>query len=145
MKRSIPQKNLSFTLRNRISELEILDRELQTFGEGIGLSKAFTFQINLAVDELFTNIVKYGYADDKLHTIAVAVSWGGGKITIRVEDNGIPFDPAAKQTSKLKDPVEKCTIGGLGLHLVKQIMDDIVYERCDGKNVIVMTKHIPNP
>lgn len=107
------------------------------------MSKTCTFQINLAVDELFTNIVKYGYADDSLHTIAVAVFYKDGKITIRVEDTGIPFDPAAKQTSKVKDPVENCKIGGLGLHLVKKIMDDIAYERCDGKNVITMTKNIP--
>ncbi len=52
-----------------------------------------------------------------------------GKISIRVEDNGIPFDPAARQTSELKDQIEDCKIGGLGLHLVKKIMDDIVYER----------------
>lgn len=107
------------------------------------MPKAYTFQINLAVEELFTNIVKYGYADDDPHIIAVTVSCKEGKITIRVEDNGIPFDPAAKQTSKVKDPVENCKIGGLGLHLVKKIMDDIMYERCDGKNVIVMTKNIP--
>ncbi len=139
----MPRKKLSITLQNRISELEKLNRKLRAFGEGIGLPKAYTFQINLAVEELFTNIVKYGYADDDTHIIAVAVSCNEGKITIRVEDNGIPFDPAAKRTSKVKDPVENCKIGGLGLHLVKKIMDDIVYERCEGKNVIVMTKNIP--
>ncbi|MFZ0612665.1 MAG: ATP-binding protein [Desulfobacterales bacterium] len=144
MKSPKPRNTLSITLKNRISELEKLDRKLRAFGNGIGLSKACIFQINLAVDELFTNIVKYGYADDDLHTIVVAVSHADGKITIRIEDNGIPFDPAAKQTSKLKDPVENCKIGGLGLHLVQKIMDGIVYERCGEKNVITLTKTIPH-
>jgi len=138
------RKNVSIKLKNRISELERLGQKLQAFGEGIGLSKKCVFQINLAVDELFTNIVKYGFADNNLHYIAVTLSHRDGKISIRVEDNGIPFDPAAKQTSELKDQIENCKIGGLGLHLVKKIMDDIVYERREEKNVITLTKFIPH-
>jgi serine/threonine-protein kinase RsbW len=141
----MPRKNVSIKLKNRISELERLDQKLQAFGASIGLSKKCVFQINLAVDELFTNIVKYGFADNSLHYIAVTLSHKDGKISIRVEDNGIPFDPAAKQTSELKDPLEHCKIGGLGLHLVKKIMDDIVYERRRGKNVITLVKYIPEP
>lgn len=140
----MPSKNVSIKLKNRISELERLDQKLQAFGASIGLSKKCVFQINLAVDELFTNIVKYGFADNSLHYIAVTLSHRDGKISIRVEDNGIPFDPAAKQTSELKDPLEHCKIGGLGLHLVKKIMDDIVYERRGGKNVITLIKNIPH-
>jgi anti-sigma regulatory factor (Ser/Thr protein kinase) len=139
----MPSKNVSIKLKNRISELERLDQKLQAFGASIGLSKKYVFQINLAVDELFTNIVKYGFADNNLHYVAVTISHRDGKISIRLEDNGIPFDPAAKQTSELKDPLELCKIGGLGLHLVKKIMDDIVYERRGKKNVITLIKNIP--
>ncbi|MDP4978584.1 MAG: ATP-binding protein, partial [Desulfobacterales bacterium] len=121
----MPSKTVSIKLKNRISELERLDQKLQAFGASIGLSKKCVFQINLAVDELFTNIVKYGFADNNLHYVAITLSHRDGKISIRVEDNGVPFDPAAKQTSELKDPLEHCKIGGLGLHLVKKIMDDI--------------------
>lgn len=140
----MPSKTVSIKLKNRISELERLDQKLQAFGASIGLSKKCVFQINLAVDELFTNIVKYGFADNNLHYVAVTLSHRDGKISIRVEDNGVPFDPAAKQTSELKDPLEHCKIGGLGLHLVKKIMDDIIYERRGGKNVITLIKHIPH-
>jgi anti-sigma regulatory factor (Ser/Thr protein kinase) len=140
----MPSKTVSIKLKNRISELERLDQKLQAFGASIGLSKKCVFQINLAVDELFTNIVKYGFADNNLHYVAITLSHRDGKISIRVEDNGVPFDPAAKQTSELKDPLEHCKIGGLGLHLVKKIMDDIIYERRGGKNVITLIKHIPH-
>lgn len=139
----MPRKNVSIKLKNRISELNRLGQKLQAFGASVGLSKKCVFQINLAVDELFTNIVKYGFADDNLHYIAVVLSHENGRISIRVEDNGIPFDPAAKQTSELKDPLEHCKIGGLGLHLVKKIMDDIAYERSGEKNVITLIKYIP--
>jgi anti-sigma regulatory factor (Ser/Thr protein kinase) len=140
----MPSKTVSIKLKNRISELERLDQKLQAFGASIGLSKKCVFQINLAVDELFTNIVKYGFADNNLHYVAITLSHRDGKISIRVEDNGVPFDPSAKQTSELKDPLEHCKIGGLGLHLVKKIMDDIIYERRGGKNVITLIKHIPH-
>ena len=140
----MPSKTVSIKLKNRISELERLDQKLQAFGASIGLSKKCVFQINLAVDELFTNIVKYGFADNNLHYVAITLSHRDGKISIRVEDNGVPFDPAAKQTSELKDPLEHCKIGGLGLHLVKKIMDDIIYERRGGKNVITLVKYIPH-
>lgn len=139
----MPSKTVSIKLKNRISELERLDQKLQAFGASIGLSKKCVFQINLAVDELFTNIVKYGFADNNLHYVAITLSHRDGKISIRVEDTGVPFDPAAKQTSELKDPLEHCKIGGLGLHLVKKIMDDIVYERRGEKNVIALIKYIP--
>jgi anti-sigma regulatory factor (Ser/Thr protein kinase) len=139
----MPSKTVSIKLKNRISELERLDQKLQAFGASIGLSKKYVFQINLAVDELFTNIVKYGFADNNLHYVAITLSHRDGKISIRVEDNGVPFDPAAKQTSELKDPLEHCKIGGLGLHLVKKIMDDIIYERRGEKNVITLIKNIP--
>jgi serine/threonine-protein kinase RsbW len=135
------RKSVSIKLKNRISELERLGQKLQAFGEDIGLSKKCVFQINLAVDELFTNIVKYGFADDSRHYVRVALSHADGKISIRVEDDGIPFDAAAKQTSELKDHIEDCKIGGLGLHLVKRIMDGIEYQRCGGKNVITLTKY----
>jgi serine/threonine-protein kinase RsbW len=140
----MPSKTVSIKLKNRISELERLDQKLQAFGASIGLSKKCVFQINLAVDELFTNIVKYGFADNNLHYVAITLSHRDGKISIRVEDTGVPFDPAAIQTSELKDPLEHCKIGGLGLHLVKKIMDDIIYERRGGKNVITLIKHIPH-
>lgn len=140
----MPRKNASIKLKNRISELERLGRKLQAFGEAIGLSKRCVFQINLALDELFTNIVKYGFVDDSLHYISVTLSHKDGTISIRVEDNGIPFDPAKRQTSELKDQIEDCKIGGLGLHLVKKIMDGIAYERQGEKNVITLIKNIPH-
>jgi serine/threonine-protein kinase RsbW len=137
------RKTVSIKLKNQLSELDKLGKRLETFGDQIGLSKKCVFQINLAVDELFTNIVKYGFADDDLHIIGISLSHDDGKINIRVEDNGIPFNPAAKQTSELKDQIENCKVGGLGLHLVKRLMDDVKYQRLKGKNVITLVKIIP--
>ena len=136
------RKNISFKLKNDISELDELGRKLTAFGNGIGLSKKCIFQINLALDELFTNIVSYGFPDNGPQWISIALSHDNSKICVRLEDTGIPFDPATAETSALETEIEACKVGGLGLHLVNKIMDEISYRRCGKKNIITMIKHI---
>lgn len=137
-------KNLSFKLKNNISELDKLGRELTDFGNGIGLSKKCIFQINLALDELFTNIVSYGFPDKRLQWISVALTHDNDKVRIEMEDTGIPFDPVSTETPDPVTEIEDCKIGGLGLHLVKKIMDEITYQRCDKKNMTTLVKYISN-
>jgi serine/threonine-protein kinase RsbW len=136
------KKNLSFRLKNDISELDKLGHKLTDFGNGIGLSKKCIFQINLALDELFTNIVSYGFPDNGPQWISVALSHDNSTISVRLEDTGIPFNPANAQTSATETEIEACKVGGLGLHLVKKIMDKITYQRCGKKNILTLTKHI---
>jgi serine/threonine-protein kinase RsbW len=136
------RNNLSFKLKNNISELDKLGRKLSTFGNKIGLSKKCIFQINLALDELFTNIVSYGFPDESPQWISVALSHVNGKIRVEMEDTGIPFDPASAETPDPITEIENCKVGGLGLHLVKKIMDEITYQRCDEKNITTLVKNI---
>ena len=140
----MPNNNFSFKLKNNISELDKLGRKLIDFGNGIGLSKKCIFQINLALDELFTNIVSYGFPDEGLQWISIALTHDNGKVRIKIEDTGIPFDPASTDTPDPVTEIEDCKVGGLGLHLVKKIMDEITYQRCDQKNIITLVKNISN-
>lgn len=136
------KNNVSFKLKNVISELDKLGRKLESFGKRIGLPKKSIFQINLALDELFTNIVNYGFPEKGPHWIKVALAHEDGKIRIRLEDTGVPFDPASIQTSEPERRIEDCKVGGLGLHLVNKIMDEFVYERCGNYNIVTLTKYI---
>ncbi len=138
----MPQKKLSFRLKNDISELDKLGRKLTAFGNGIGLSKKCIFQINLALDELFTNIVSYGFPDNGQQWISIVLSHENSKISVILEDSGMPFDPASAEIPAPETEIEDCKVGGLGLHLVKKIMDKITYKRRDKKNIITLTKHI---
>jgi serine/threonine-protein kinase RsbW len=133
-------KTHAFELTNALSELDALCRNLTSIGKALGLSEKSVFQINLALDELFTNIVSYGYSDEKTHRIKFELTTESGVVIIRIEDSGIPFDPVKPPTSQAQPPVEDCEIGGLGLHLVKKMMDDVVYERCDGRNITTLKK-----
>ena len=132
----------SFKLKNALTELSSLFERIERFGKSVGLPKKQVFQINLALDELFTNIVSYGYTDSNSHWIDFRLSYKNDAIVICIEDSGIPFDPVAAPTSGSAAPLEKCKIGGLGLHIVKKMMDDIAYERRGEKNVITITKYV---
>ena len=138
----MPKETTSFKLKNDLTELNSLFQHVEKFGKSLGLPKKQIFQINLALDELFTNIVSYGYTDGNSHWIDFRLSFVKDSVIICIEDYGIPFDPVAAPTSGSAPPLENCQVGGLGLHIVKKIMDEILYERRKDKNIITMKKHI---
>ena len=131
-----------FELKNLPSELDTLTQKVDTFGTTIGLSQKCIFQINLALDELFTNIIQYGFDDGTEHRIRFAFSHENETVIIRVEDSGVAFNPVAIDTPEPINSIEKCKIGGLGIHIIKRLMDDINYKRTKGKNITVLKKHI---
>ena len=139
----MPEDATKFQLKNALTELDALFRHIERFGNSHALPKKLIFQINLALDELFTNIVSYGYADNNSHWIDFELRLDKGVVTICIKDNGIPFDPVAAPTSSSAPPLENCQIGGLGLHIVKKMMDDISYERKGDQNIITIKKSVP--
>jgi anti-sigma regulatory factor (Ser/Thr protein kinase) len=100
-------------------------------------------QIDVAIDELLANVASYAYET------------GEGQVTVRFDfrpddrtvaltfiDNGIPYDPLAKPDPDVALEVEKRSVGGLGIFLVKKTMDDMIYARRDGHNVLTICKRI---
>jgi anti-sigma regulatory factor (Ser/Thr protein kinase) len=135
-------KTFVFTLKNDISELKMLCRELESVGEALGLPQRFVFEINLALDEIFTNIISYGFNDRSEHAIQVCIAADDSLLTITVEDDGIPFNPIARTEPRLPATIEDCRIGGLGIYLIKNLVDDVCYCRNQGKNVLTLKKKI---
>jgi anti-sigma regulatory factor (Ser/Thr protein kinase) len=138
----MPQKKYSFKLKSSLSELDKLCQNVEKFGHTIGLSKKFIFEINLALDELFTNIISYGFKDDEEHVIKITILPQNDTLCLCIEDDGIPFNPAEVQEPDLKCSIEECKIGGLGIHLAKNLMDEVCYERCGDKNILTLKKTI---
>ena len=132
----------TFKLKNKLSELDTLCQNLESFGESIGLSHKFIFETNLALDELFTNIISYGYSDKKVHTITVEISLQNNELLFRIEDDGMPFNPTEVEEPDLGCSIEECKIGGLGIHLAKNLMDEVCYQRCKEKNILTLKKNI---
>jgi serine/threonine-protein kinase RsbW len=136
------QKEYSFELKSDLSELDTLCQHLETFGQKIGLSKKFIFEVNLVLDELFTNIISYVFDDDCEHVIKVTMTPENKGLCLSIEDDGKPFNPVEFKTPDVSCSIEESKIGGLGIHIIRKLMDDICYERCKNKNVLKLKKGI---
>jgi serine/threonine-protein kinase RsbW len=131
---------ISFALKNNLSELDALCDHLGQFCQSCGVPKRQTFEINLALDELFTNIISHGFPDEDEHQVHVTCANEEGVLKITIEDDGIPFNPTDAPHPNLKCAFKDREIGGLGIHLIRSYMDQIEYARKDGKNVLILTK-----
>ena len=98
-------------------------------------------KINIAFDELLNNIISYGYDDEDVHQIDVEIELRSERLIIIIKDDGVPFNPFKKDPPDTMLSVEERMIGGLGIHLVKKLMDEYEYKRHTDKNIITLIKH----
>jgi anti-sigma regulatory factor (Ser/Thr protein kinase) len=136
------QPGLTLHLSNRLPELDRIADAVETFGEAHGLTKKLRYQLRLVLDELLTNIISYGYPEDGNHVIQVAMGQEGSRLRFVLEDDARPFDPLSAKVPDLESPVDDRQIGGLGIHLVRTIMDRVAYERVGGTNRLILEKDI---
>ncbi|MGD8882119.1 MAG: ATP-binding protein [Desulfobacterales bacterium] len=136
------KNRVSFKLKSNLSELDALCQNLEKFGQSMGLSKKCIFEANLALDELFTNIITYGFEDKNEHTIRITISLQDDELLFSIEDDGVPFNPTEAESPDLECTIEECRIGGLGIHLAKNLMDEVCYQRCNNKNILTLRKNI---
>jgi serine/threonine-protein kinase RsbW len=129
-------------VKNQLCELERVSRAVAEFGARRALPAPVTFAGKLAVDEILTNVISYGYDDADEHQIVVRLDVTGGMLTVVVEDDGRPFNPLEAAPADVEAPLEDRRLGGLGIHLVRKVMDELAYRREPGKNVVVMKKSI---
>ena len=98
------------------------------------------YAVRLAVEEVVMNLVEHGYAGRAPGPVALTVDAGPERVVVIVEDRGRPFDPAAAPPPDLEAACEDRRIGGLGWHLVHQLMDEVRYESTDGRNRLTLVK-----
>ena len=132
----------SLVLRNERREVPRLAEEVEKFGLECGLSTDDTSHVNLALDELVINVIKYAYDDRQDHLIHVTLLMDGDELTIVVEDDGRAFNPLAAPPPNLDAPIEQRPIGGLGIFLVKSIADSLDYRREGGRNILTLRKRV---
>ena len=132
-------------LKNDMAELDKIHRFIEKLGRKLRLSKKYIVETNIALEEVVTNIIAYAYKDCRDQFIKISViPPANGALVLRVEDNGRPFNPLKVKEPELTYDIENCDIGGLGIHLVRKLMDDVSYNYHECKNVLEMKKSI-NP
>jgi serine/threonine-protein kinase RsbW len=136
------KRDYYFELKSKLSELETLCRHLEDCGNLMELPQKCRSEINLGLDELFTNIISYGFEDESEHQIKFSLAKAEETLVVEIEDDGIPFNPLDANGPGVARDLDSIDIGGLGIHLVKKMMDDIDYQRVEGRNKLILKKYV---
>ena len=128
-------------MSNDIEELNKLEPFLNGIFERENLDMSMLPQIDLALEEAVTNIIMYAYPEGEKGTAELTVEVADGQISATLIDSGTPFNPLQQQEANLDVSLEERKIGGLGIHLIKEIMDVVEYAYEDGRNVLKMKKN----
>jgi serine/threonine-protein kinase RsbW len=126
------------SILNKIRDLSRMPELVAQIADQEGLSEDVVFGMNVALDEMLSNIIKYGYTDDAIHEIRVRLSVAGPMLVAEIEDDGQPFDPCAAGPVDVDAPMEERKVGGLGIHIVRTLMAEVGYARVEGRNRLVM-------
>lgn len=129
------------TLKNDLIEIERLAGLVRDFGRENRLSEDLVWEIRLVLEEIVTNIISYGYEDRVGHAINVNIVNTDQAITLKIRDDARPFNLLEQPVPDLEIPIEDRGVGGMGIHIVREIMDEIDYKREDDSNLLVMTRH----
>jgi anti-sigma regulatory factor (Ser/Thr protein kinase) len=134
--------NLTLNMEARLDEIERIHAAVEILGNAEGWEPELLFQIKLVLEEIGTNIVKYGYEHEGKKDIRITLTSESHALTMEIMDDGKPYDPFAEAPPPdLDSSVEERPIGGLGVHLVQKLMDESHYRREDGMNKVTLIKH----
>ncbi len=136
------KNELSVQLNNNKKEISRLKREFNKFGEFHQLPQKIFANMHVALEEVLTNVVKYGYKDEEEHQIVVHFRLRSNMIEVEVIDDARPFNILDVDEPITQIPVEEKSIGGLGIHLVKNLMDEVEYHRREGLNQLFLRAKI---
>jgi anti-sigma regulatory factor (Ser/Thr protein kinase) len=133
----------SLTLANQLSELDELSQWAERMGEELGLGPRQVFHLNLALEEVVTNVMKYAYGPGVDLPIGVELEDGPERVLVRVLDRGPEFNPLALPPPATDAPLDERRIGGVGIYLTEKVMDNLSYARQGQMNVLTMemTRH----
>ncbi len=129
-------------MSNDIEELNKLEPFLNGIFERENLDMSMLPQIDLALEEAVTNIIMYAYPEGEKGTAELNVEVADGQISATLIDSGTPFNPLQQQEANLDVSLEERKIGGLGIHLIKEIMDEVDYAYEEGRNLLRMKKRL---
>ncbi len=133
--------SLTITIDNDLSKIEPVSRIITDFVSQRRLPAKIAFDLNLALDELLTNAILYGYEDEKKGlAIRIRVALVEDVIELVIEDDGRPFNPLEAPAPDLGAGLMDRPAGGLGIHLVRSLTDEIEYQRQAGKNILTIKK-----
>ena len=128
-------------IENKIEQVALLASFVEEICEELGLGPDLVFNLNLVLEEAVTNVVMYAYPEGEVHQIWLSAEEHNGSLVFTLQDEGAEFDPTVVPEADVTLSAEEREIGGLGIFLIRQIMNEVSYQRIDGRNVLTMKKN----
>ena len=132
----------SIVLPNNTQEVPRLNAFVEEVCKTVGLDEMVTMQIKVAVEEAVVNVMRYAYPLGKSGDVTIEAAHNDQRLKFTIIDSGKPFDPTIHSEVDTTLPAKKRSLGGLGIHIIRQNMDSINYERIDNFNVLTLRKNI---
>lgn len=135
----------SLTLTNTLSHISTIHQVFTDISNEKKLDEKLSFQLRLICEELFTNVVSYAYEDDQEHLIQIQIAITDHSVTLKIIDDGKPFDPLSHPAPDPQLTLEERGIGGWGIQFARSYMDEMHYERESNENELTLVKYIKGP
>ena len=129
-------------LKNEIAEISKLASFIDELGEAWNLPTELVFNLNLVLEEAVSNVILYAYPEGETQEISLSVNLTDNNLVFLLTDSGKEFDPTQAPEADVTLSAEERQIGGLGIFLIRQIMNTVEYQRIDGKNVLTLGKQL---
>jgi serine/threonine-protein kinase RsbW len=129
-------------IKNEISEIAKLSLFVEELSEELNLSPDLTFNLNLVLEEAVVNVINYAYPKNESQEISLSAQKIDDNLYFVLTDSGKEFDPTQVPDADISLSAEDRQIGGLGIFLIRQIMNKVEYQRIDGKNVLTLKKQL---
>ena len=129
-------------LQNEVAEISNLAIFIEDLGEEFGLSPELVFNLNLVLEEAVSNVILYAYPKEEHQTISLIARKKDNQLIFVLTDSGKEFDPTQAPDADITLSAEDRPIGGLGIFLIRQIMNTVEYQRIEGKNILTLGKEL---
>ena len=140
-------------IKNQVGELEKVNQFVEEIGEELGLDMELQMNLNLVMEEMVSNVIFYAYPEGKPEEIELLAESNGKELTFVLSDHGVEFDPTAKDDADPNINTGEYILDSdgnkqydqrkdMGIYIVKNIMNEVTYQRLEGKNLLTMKKEI---
>ena len=134
------RKQLKF--KNQVAELQHVNLFVEEICDELGLDMELQMNLNLALEEVVSNVIFYAYPEGTTADIELLAEYDGKVLTLVLSDQGKHFDPTAKEDLDTDVHPADRELGGMGIYIVKNIMNEVTYQRLEGRNLLTMRKKI---
>lgn len=139
-KHQVSENTLELEIINDLKEVSVVIAEFESFCLKRNVENSAVQKMNVVLDEIINNIINYGYPQEEERLISVKITIENSSMTLIITDDGVAFNPFSIDKPDLSLSLEDRPIGGVGLHIVKNLMDSYAYERVSDRNIVEIVK-----